>query len=76
MRNDDVVLVHHTLAGDETAFATLVEKYRKQIHELGALKDPQRLSGWLNAIAIRRCLAWFRERHLNVQLSENITKVT
>ena len=102
MRNDDVALVRHTLAGDETAFATLVEKYRKQIHalawrtigdfhiaqditqetflkahqKLGALKDPERFSGWLNAIATRRCLAWFREKRLNVQLSENICSTT
>ena len=99
MRNDDVALVRHTLAGDETAFARLVEKYRKQVHalawrtigdfhiaqditqetflkahqKLGALKDPQRLSGWLNAIATRCCLAWFRGKRLNVQLSENIS---
>ena len=102
MRNDDVALVCHTLAGDETAFATLVEKYRKQIHtlawrtigdfhiaqditqetflkahqKLATLKDPQRFSGWLNSIATRRCLAWFREKRLNVQLSENISSVT
>ena len=34
MRNDDVVLVHRALANDETAFAMLVEKYRKQVHAL------------------------------------------
>lgn len=102
MRNDDVALVRHTLAGDETAFATLVEKYRKQVHalawrtigdfhiaqditqetflkahqKLGVLKDPQRFSGWINAIAARLCLAWFRERRLNVQLSENVSSAT
>ena len=102
MKNDDVALVRHTLAGDETAFATLVEKYRKQVHalawrtigdfhiaqditqetflnahqKLGVLKDPQRFSGWLNAIATRLCLAWFREKRLSVQLSENISNVT
>ena len=102
MRNDDVALVRYTLAGDETAFATLVKKYRKQIHalawrtigdfhiaqditqetflkahqKLGTLKDPQRFSGWLNAIATRRCLAWFREKRLSVQLSENISSAT
>ena len=99
MKNDDVALVRHTLAGDETAFATLVEKYRKQVHtlawrtigdfhiaqditqetflkahqKLGTLKDPQRFSGWLNSIARRRCLAWFREKRSNVQLSENVS---
>ncbi len=102
MRNDDVALVRYTLAGDETAFATLVERYRKQVHalawrtigdfhiaqditqetflkahqKLGVLKDPQRFSGWLNAIATRLCLAWFREKRLNVQLSENISSTT
>ena len=102
MRNDDVALVRYTLAGDETAFATLVEKYQKQVHatawrtigdfhiaqditqetflkahqKLATLKDPQRFSGWLNAIAIRLCLAWFREKRLNVQLSENISSTT
>ena len=102
MRNDDVALVRQTLAGDETAFATLVEKYQKQVHalawrtigdfhiaqditqetflkahqKLSALKDPQRFSGWLNAIAARRCLAWFREKRLNVQLSQNISSTT
>lgn len=102
MRNDDVALVRYTLAGDETAFATLVERYRKQVHalawrtigdfhiaqditqetflkahqKLGVLKDPRRFSGWLNAIATRLCLAWFREKRLNVQLSENISSTT
>jgi hypothetical protein len=28
MRNDDAALIRHTLAGDETAFAKLVEKWR------------------------------------------------
>ena len=32
MRNDDVALVRRTLAGDETAFTMLVEKYQKQVH--------------------------------------------
>ena len=99
MTNEDVGLVRHALAGDETAFATLVEKYQKQVHalawrtigdfhiaqdimqetflkayqKLATLEDPQRFSGWLNAIATRRCLAWFREKRLNVQLSENIS---
>lgn len=100
MTNDDVGLVRHALAGDEAAFATLVEKYQKQVHalawrtigdfhiaqdimqesflkayqKLATLEDPQRFSGWLNAIATRRCLAWFREKRLNVQLSESISR--
>jgi len=32
MRNNDVALVHRALAGDETAFTTLMEKYQKQVH--------------------------------------------
>ena len=28
--------------------------------------------GWLNAIATRCCLAWFREKRLNSELSENV----
>ena len=101
MQNSDVALVHRALAGDDTAFTTLMEKYQKQVHatvwrtikdfhiaedivqetflkahqKLETLKDPQRFSGWLNAIATRRCLAWFREKQLNTQLSENISSV-
>ena len=98
MRNDDVALVHRTLAGDETAFAMLVEKYQKQVHatawrtikdfhiaedivqetflkahqKLETLNDPHRFSAWINAIATRCCLAWFREKRLNSELAENI----
>ena len=101
MRDDDVALVRYTLAGDEVAFATLVEKYRKQVHalawrtigdfhiaqditqetflkahqKLGALKDPHRFSGWINAIAKRRCLAWFREKRLDSELAKNMNIV-
>ncbi len=101
MRNDDVALVRYTLAGDETAFATLVEKYRKQVHatvwrtikdfhiaedivqetflkahqKLGTLNDPHRFSGWINAIAKRRCLAWFREKRLDSELAKNMNIV-
>ena len=98
MRNDDVALVHRTLAGDETAFTMLVEKYQKQVHatawrtikdfhiaedivqetflkahqKLETLNDPHRFSAWINAIATRCCLAWFREKRLNSELSEKI----
>ncbi|RKU09711.1 hypothetical protein C6501_15010 [Candidatus Poribacteria bacterium] len=34
MKNEDVELVHRILAGDETAFVSLVEKYQKQVHAL------------------------------------------
>ena len=34
MRNDDVTLIQRILSGDETAFASLVRKYQKQIHAL------------------------------------------
>ena len=101
MRKDDVSLIHHTLAGDETAFATLMEKYRKQVHgfawrtvgdfhiaqditqetflkahqKLATLEDPQRFSGWINAIAKRCCLAWFREKRLDSELAQNMNIV-
>ncbi len=34
MKNEDVELVDRILAGDETAFVSLVEKYQKQVHAL------------------------------------------
>ena len=52
------------------------ETFLKAHQKLGTLNDPQRFSGWLNAIATRRCLAWFREKRLNTQLSENISSAT
>ncbi|MDE0681959.1 MAG: RNA polymerase sigma factor [Candidatus Poribacteria bacterium] len=102
MKNNDIALVHRALAGDDTAFTVLMEKYQKQVHatvwrtikdfhiaedivqetflkahqKLGTLKDPHRFSAWLNAIATRRCLAWFREKRLNSELSENIISAT
>ena len=98
MENNDVALVHRVLAGDDTAFTTLMEKYQKQVHatvwqtikdfhiaedivqetflkahqKLGTLNDPHRFSAWINAIATRCCLAWFREKRLTSELSENI----
>ena len=38
MRSDDVVLIQRILAGDENAFATLVEKYQRQVHALAFRK--------------------------------------
>ncbi len=32
MKNDDVQLIERTLAGDESAFSTLVRKYQKPVH--------------------------------------------
>ena len=32
MRNDDVALIQHILAGDENAFESLIRKYQKQVH--------------------------------------------
>ncbi len=32
MKNEDVVLIQRILAGDEDAFASLIRKYRKQVH--------------------------------------------
>jgi len=34
MKNNDVELIHRILAGDDTAFTSLVKKYRKQVHAL------------------------------------------
>ena len=34
MKNDDVELIQRVLAGDETAFAELVNKYQKPVHAL------------------------------------------
>ena len=34
MKNADVELIHRILAGDDTAFAILVEKYQRQVHAL------------------------------------------
>lgn len=32
MKNEDVVLIQHILAGDENAFASLIRKYKKKVH--------------------------------------------
>ena len=48
------------------------ETFLRAHQKLGTLNDPHRFSAWLNAIATRRCLAWFREKRLNSELSENI----
>ncbi len=34
MKNNDAELIYSILAGDDTAFASLVEKYQKQVHAL------------------------------------------
>ncbi len=34
MENNDVVLIHRILEGDDTAFSALVEKYQKQVHTI------------------------------------------
>ena len=34
MKNNDVELIRRILAGDETAFAELVNKYQKPVHAL------------------------------------------
>ena len=38
MRNDDVALIQRILAGDENAFAILIEKYQRQVHALAFRK--------------------------------------
>ena len=47
------------------------ETFLKAHQKLGTLNDPHRFPAWLNAIATRCCLAWFREKRLNTQLSED-----
>ena len=39
MKNDDVELIQRVLAGDETAFAELVNKYQKPVHALSLAKN-------------------------------------
>ena len=34
MENDDAVLIHRILEGDDTAFSTLVERYQKHVHAI------------------------------------------
>lgn len=34
MKNEDIELIHRILSGDETAFVSLVNKYKKQVHAL------------------------------------------
>ena len=48
------------------------ETFLKAHQKLDTLNDPHRFSAWINAIATRCCLAWFREKRLNSELSENI----
>ena len=38
MSTDDVALIQRILAGDENAFATLIEKYQRQVHALAFRK--------------------------------------
>ena len=52
------------------------ETFLKAHRNLGSLKDSHRFSGWVNAIAKRCCLAWFREKRLNSELSENMNTGT
>ena len=52
------------------------ETFLKAHRKLGTLKDSHRFSGWVNAIARRCCLAWFREKRLNSELSENMNTTT
>ena len=34
MKNNDAQLIQRTLAGDQSAFSTLVQKYQKPVHTL------------------------------------------
>ena len=72
----------HALAwrkvGDfHTAEDITQDTFLKAYQRLHTLKEPQRFAGWLYVIASRRCLAWFRKKHLQKQALENIgTPVT
>ena len=66
-------IVWRTIKDFHIAEDIVQETFLKAHQKLGTLNDPKRFSAWINAIATRRCLAWFREKRLNTQLSENIS---
>ncbi len=52
------------------------ETFLKVHQKLATLEDPHRFSGWVNAIATRCCLAWFREKRLNSEIDGNVNIFT
>lgn len=69
-------IVWRTIKDFHIAEDIVQETFLKAHQKLGTLNDPQRFSAWINAIATRRCLAWFRENRLNSELAENINIAT
>ncbi len=54
---------------DELAHDTFVEAYLK----IAALREPEKLAGWLRAIAINLCRMWYRRRrHAWCELPEEV----
>ncbi len=69
-------IVWRTIKDFHIAEDIVQETFLKAHQKLGTLNDPQRFSAWINAIATRRCLAWFRENRLNSELADNINIAT
>ena len=65
-------IVWRTIKDFHIAEDIVQETFLKAHQKLETLNDPHRFSAWINAIATRCCLAWFRENRLNSELSENV----
>ena len=48
------------------------DTFLKAYQRLHTLKEPHQFVGWLYVIATRRCLAWFRNKHLQKKVLDNI----
>ena len=69
-------IVWRTVKDFHIAEDIVQETFLKAHQKLGTLNDPQRFSAWINAIATRHCLAWFRENRLDTKVSENMDIAT
>ena len=69
-------IVWRTIKDFHIAEDIVQETFLKVHQKLGTLKDPKRFSAWINAIATRHCLAWFRENRLDTKVSENMDITT
>ena len=69
-------IVWRTIKDFHIAEDIVQETFLKAHQKLGTLKDPKRFSAWINAIATRHCLAWFRENRLDTKVSENMDITT
>ena len=65
-------IVWRTIKDFHIAEDIVQETFLKAHQKLETLNDPKRFSAWINAIATRRCLAWFRENRLETKVSENM----